>query len=64
MSIYVCMNWTIDGDLRMVLNGSSSRQTGITVSCIQHIIQVYLKKNTIRIIITRIYNFFSEPKYD
>ena len=34
-----------------------SRQTGITVSCIQHIIQVYLKKNTIRIIITR-YNFF------
>ena len=33
-------------------------QTGITVSCIQHIIQVYLKKNTIRIIITRIYNFF------
>ena len=25
-----------------------SGQTGITVSCIQHIIQVYLKKNTIR----------------
>ena len=41
-----------------------SGQTGITVSCIQHIIQVYLKKNTIRIIITRIYNFFSEPKCD
>ena len=39
-------------------------QTGITVSCIQHITQVYLKKNTIRIIITRIYNFFSEPKCD
>ena len=35
-----------------------SGQTGITVSCIQHIIQVYLKKNTITIIITRIYNFF------
>ena len=36
-----------------------SGQTGITVSCIQHnIIQVYLKKNTIRIIITGIYNFF------
>ena len=35
-----------------------SGQTGITVSCIEHIIQVYLKKNTIRIIITRIYNFF------
>ena len=34
-----------------------SGQTGITVSCIQHIIQVYLKKNTIRIIITRMYNF-------
>ena len=33
-------------------------QTGITVSCIQHITQVYLKKNTIRIIITRIHNFF------
>ena len=30
----------------------------VSVSCIQHIIQVYLKKNTIRIIITRIYNFF------
>ena len=30
-----------------------SGQTGITVSCILHIIQVYLKKNTIRIIITR-----------
>ena len=28
-----------------------SGQTGITVSCIQHIIQVYLKKNTVRIII-------------
>ena len=39
-----------------------SGQTGITVSCIQHIIQVYLKKNTIRIMITIIYNFFSEPK--
>ena len=35
-----------------------SGQTGITVSCIQHIIQVYLKTNTIRIIITRMYNFF------
>ena len=35
-----------------------SGQTGITVSCIQHIIQVYVKKNTIKKIITRIYNFF------
>ena len=35
-----------------------SGQTGITVSCIQHVIQVYLKKNTIRIIMTRMYNFF------
>ena len=31
-----------------------SGQTGITVSCIQHVIQVYLKKNTIRIAMTRI----------
>ena len=38
-----------------------SGQTGITVSCIQHVIQVYLKKNTIRITMT---NFFSEPKCD
>ena len=30
-----------------------SGQTGITVSCILHIIQVYLKKNTVRIIMTR-----------
>ena len=37
-----------------------SGQTGITVSCIQHIIQVYLKKNTIRIIITSIYDFFQD----
>ena len=51
------MNRTIDVDLGMVLDGSSF-WAGITVSCIQHIIQVYLKKNTIRIIITRIYNFF------
>ena len=26
-----------------------SGQTGITVSCVQHVIRVYLKKNTIRI---------------
>ena len=31
-----------------------SGQTGITVSCIKHIIQVYLKKNTIGIIMARI----------
>ena len=43
-----------------------SGQTGITVSCIQHVIQVYLKKkNTIRNIMTRMYTiFFSEPKCD
>ena len=35
-----------------------SGQTGITVSCIQHFIQVYLKKNTIRIIMTRMYIYF------
>ena len=46
------------------LTEAVSGQTGITVSCIQHIIQVYLKKSTIRIIITRIYNFFSETKCD
>ena len=41
-----------------------SGQTGITVTCIKHVIQVYLKKNTIRIIMTRMYNIFSEPKCD
>ena len=35
-----------------------SGQTGITVSCIQHVIQVYLKKNTIRTIMTRMYKTF------
>ena len=35
-----------------------SGQTDITVYCIQHVIQVYLKKKTIRIIMTRMYNFF------
>ena len=58
MSICVCVNWTIDIDSAWCLMEAVSGQTGITVSCIQHIIQVYLKKNTIRIIITRIYNFF------
>ena len=52
------MNRTIDVDLQWCLMEADSGQTGITVSCIQHIIQVYLKNNTIRIIITRIYNFF------
>ena len=41
-----------------------SGQTDITLSCILIINQVYLKKNTIRIITTRIYNFFPEPKCD
>ena len=35
-----------------------SGQTGITVSCMQQVIQVHLEKNTIRIIMTRMYNFF------
>ena len=48
MSICVCVNRTIDGDLRWCLMEAVSGQTGITVSCILHIIQVYLKKNTIR----------------
>ena len=39
-------------DLLMVIEVVSG-QTGIIVSCIQHIIQVYLNKNTIRIIMTR-----------
>ena len=38
-----------------------SGQAGITVSCIRDFIQVYLKKNTIRIIMTI---FFLEPKCD
>ena len=54
MSICVC---AIHVDSAWCLMEAVSGQTGITVSCIQHIIQVYLKKNTIRIIITRIYNF-------
>ena len=41
-----------------------SGQTGTTISCIQYFIQVYLKKNTISIIMTRMYIFFSEPKCD
>ena len=35
-----------------------SGQTGITVSYILHIIQVYLKKSTIRITMTRMQFFF------
>ena len=54
----VSVNWT------MCLMEAVSGQTGITVSCIQHIIQDYLRKNTIRIIIARNINFFSEPKCD
>ena len=64
MSICVCVNRTIDETSAWCLMEAVSGQTGITVSCIQHIIQVYLKKNTIRIIMTRMYNFFSEPKCD
>ena len=40
-----------------------SGQTGITVSYILHIIQVYLKKNTNRIIMTRMQKNL-QPKYD
>ena len=40
MSICVCVNWTIDIDLTWCLMEAVSGQTGITVSCIQHIIQV------------------------
>ena len=38
-------------------------QTGITVSCIQHVIQDNLK-NKIIIMMTTMYNFFSVPKCD
>ena len=62
MSICVCVNWTIDVDLHWCLMEAVSGQTGITVSYIQHIIQVLPEKYTIRIIISRVYNFYSEPK--
>ena len=55
MSICVCVNRIIDGDLPWCLMEAVTGQTGIAVFCIQHIIQVYLKKITIRIIISRIY---------
>ena len=58
MSICVCVNRTIDVDLHVVLDGSSFWADWHHCICIQGIIQIYLKNNTIRIIITRIYNFF------
>ena len=68
MSICECVNRTIDVDLRLVLDGSSFLADWhhymqflgrlASLSCVQYIIQVYLKNNTIRIIFTRIYNFF------
>ena len=38
MSICVCVNQTMHGDLHVVLDEAVSGQAGITVSCIQHII--------------------------
>ena len=40
------------------LTEAVSGQTGITVSCVLLIIQVYLKKNTIRIIMTTMQKIF------
>ena len=51
-----------NGDLTWCLMEAVSGQTGITISCILHIIQVYLKKNTIRIIMIRMPKKVSEPK--
>ena len=64
MSICVCVNRAIDGDLSVVLDEAVSGQAGITVSCILHIIQIYLKKNTIKTIMTRMPKNNSEPKCD
>ena len=53
MSICVCVNRTIDGDLRVVLDGSSFWADWHHCILYSTHHQVYLKKNTIRIIITR-----------
>ena len=61
MTICVCVNRTIDGDLRVVLDGSSfwADWHHYNYLVFKYIIQVYLRKNTIRIIMARMYNFFS-----
>ena len=55
MSICVCVNRTIDGDLRVVLDGSSFWADWH--HCILYLTLIQ-EKNTIPIIITRMYNFF------
>ena len=57
MSICVCVNRTIDGNLRVVLDGSSFWADWHHCILYRHFIQVYLKKNTIRIIMTIMYIF-------
>ena len=58
MSICVCVNWTIDIDLRMVLDGSSFMADWHHCILYSTHHSSLPEKNTIRIIITRIYNFF------
>ena len=53
----MCM-CAIDGDLRVVFDGSSFWADWHHSILYSTFIQVYLKKNTIRIITTRVYNFF------
>ena len=48
----VCVNTSRETSSWCLMEAVSG-QTGITLSCIQHISQVYLKKNRIRIIMTR-----------
>ena len=57
MLICVCVNRTIDGDLRVVLDGSSfwADWHHYNYLVFKYIIQVYLR---IRIIMARMYNFF------
>ena len=44
MSISVCVNRTIDGDLRVVLDGSNFWADWHHCILYQHVIQVYLKR--------------------
>ena len=61
MSIHVCVNRTIDGDLLVVLDGSSFWADWH--HCILYSTR-HSSLPTIRIIMIRMYNFFSEPKCD
>ena len=63
MSISVCVNRTIAGDLHVVLDGSSSWAEWHHYILYSTRDSSYLKKNTIRIM-TRMYKKISEPKCD